>query len=102
MSRATITLEHTFAQTINTAAEYHVFLTPNGDCKGLYVAKKSGSSFEVRELGGGTSNVAFDYRVVAHRKGYENIRLADKTQMFQGIGKGGAQALARFHSPGRR
>ena len=40
--------------------EYHVFLTPNGDCKGLYIAAKTPTSFEVRELGGGTSSVRFD------------------------------------------
>jgi len=26
--------------------------------------------------------LAFDYRIVARRKGYEEIRLADKTQVF--------------------
>ena len=73
----------TFAETVNTAMEYHVFLTPKGDCKGLYVANKTPAGFEVHELGGGQSNVAFDYRIVAHRKGYENVRLADKTKEFQ-------------------
>ena len=51
---ATIALDPTFAQTVNTSAGYHVFLTPNGDCKGLYVSQKSATSFEVHELGGGT------------------------------------------------
>jgi hypothetical protein len=74
---ATISLEPTFAQTVNTGMDYHVFLTPNGDCKGLYVSNKTAAGFEVRELGGGTSNVAFDYRIVAKRKGYENVRLAE-------------------------
>ena len=80
---AVITLEPTFAQTVNTGADYHVFLTPNGECKGLYVTQKTEESFVVRELGGGTSNIAFDYRIMAVRKGYENIRLADKTKQFQ-------------------
>jgi len=91
---ATINMEATFAQTINTGMEYHVFLTPNGDCKGLYVASKSRSSFQVRELGGGTSNVSFDYRIVARRKGYEQIRLADKTEMF----RSGSRTSAGSHS----
>ena len=30
--------------------EYRVFLTPEGNCKGLYVTNKTPSSFEVREL----------------------------------------------------
>jgi hypothetical protein len=49
-------------------ADYHVFATPEGDCRGLYVRRKSAKGFEVRELGGGKSNVAFFYRIVARRK----------------------------------
>lgn len=79
---AVIALESTFAQTVNTA-NYHVFLTPNGDCKGLYVSQKGAGAFEVRELSGGTSNISFDYRIVAERRGYENVRMADKTQLFE-------------------
>jgi hypothetical protein len=29
----------------------------------------------VRELGGGSANVSFDYRIVAHRLGHEATRL---------------------------
>jgi hypothetical protein len=79
---AVVDVEQTFGQTINTDINYHVFLTPNGDCKGLYVAQKSATSFVVRELGGGTSNIAFDYRIMAKRKGYEQIRLADRTKLM--------------------
>jgi hypothetical protein len=79
---AVVNIESTFAQTVNSGVEYHVFLTPKGDCKGLYVANETADSFEVRELGGGTANIAFDYRIMAHRKGYENVRLADKTERF--------------------
>ncbi len=70
---AHVEIDSTFVQTINTEMTYHVFLTPNGDCKGLYVARKTATSFEVRELGGGQTNVTFDYRIVARRKGYENV-----------------------------
>jgi hypothetical protein len=90
---AVIPFESTFAQTVNTAS-YHVFLTPNGDCKGLYVSQKGSGGFEVRELGGGTSNIAFDYRIVAERRGYENIRMADKTLLF-----GRAAGLKHSHHP---
>jgi hypothetical protein len=79
---ATITLDPTFSQTVNTGTEYHVFLTAKGDCKGLYVANESATGFEVRELSGGTSDVGFDYRIVAKRVGYENVRLADLTEQF--------------------
>jgi hypothetical protein len=77
---AVVNIESVFGETVNTGVDYHVFLTPNGDCKGLYVAQKSPTSFVVRELGGGTASVAFDYRIMAKRKGYEQIRLADKTK----------------------
>jgi hypothetical protein len=54
----TVALEPTFRQTVNTDADYHVFLTPNGDSRGLYVTQKTAVSFEVREQGGGTSSIA--------------------------------------------
>jgi len=82
---ARIDLDPTFAQTVNTNVSYRVFLTPGGECKGLYVSQKSATSFEVRELGGGTSNIAFDYRIMAKRNGFENVRLADVTQKYQEI-----------------
>jgi hypothetical protein len=53
----------------------HVFLTPLGDCKGLYVRRRSAGGFDVQELGGGTSSLKFSYRIVAKRKGTENKRL---------------------------
>jgi len=92
---AVIRLEKIFAQTVNTGMDYHVFLTPNGDCKGLYVTKKTATSFEVHELGGGKSSTGFDYRIMAKRKGYEGMRLADKTKEFAAAaaaaGKGGKE-----------
>jgi hypothetical protein len=77
-----IALEPTFAQTVNTTNGYHVFLTPRGECEGLYVSNVNANSFTVRELHHGVSNVEFDFRIVAPRKGYENIRLADKTSLM--------------------
>ncbi len=82
---AVVQLESVFAQTVNTGTEYHVFLTPKGDCKGLYVSNETADSFEVHELGGGKATIAFDYRIVARRKGYEAIRLADKTKQFANV-----------------
>ena len=78
---ARVQLETTFAHTVNVGVDYHVFVTPKGDCKGLYVANESAGGFDVRELGGGQSNIAFDYRIVARRKGFENLRLADATEI---------------------
>ncbi len=39
--------------------------------------------FEVHELHRGNSNVAFDYRIVALRRGYENVRLEDMTEQVK-------------------
>jgi len=74
---ARIDLDPLFIETVNTDAAYHVFLTPNGDCQGLYVELKTARGFQVRELGNGSSAVKFDYRVVARRKGYETVRLQE-------------------------
>ncbi|MBV8674146.1 MAG: hypothetical protein JOZ33_11985, partial [Acidobacteriaceae bacterium] len=82
---AAVALEPTFAETVNGASDYHVFLTPEGDCRGLYVSRKTASGFEVRELGGGQSTVAFDYRIVALRRGFENVRLEDVTERWNKV-----------------
>lgn len=70
-----VEIDPLFAKSVNLNVEYHVFLTPLGDCNGLYIANKTATGFEVRELGGGTTNVAFDYRIVAKRAGYENTHM---------------------------
>jgi hypothetical protein len=41
------------------------------------VARKTSAGFEVREHGGGGSNVAFDYRIVVSRRGHETVRMAE-------------------------
>jgi len=70
----TVFVDAKFVQTVNMNG-YHVFVTPKGDCKGLFVSNETSKSFEVRELGGGQSSVQFDYRIVAHRNGYDSLRL---------------------------
>lgn len=44
-----------------------VYVTLEGDCKGVYVTNKSGEGFTVKELQGGTSNAAFSWQLVASR-----------------------------------
>jgi hypothetical protein len=73
---AVVAIDPLYSETVNTEIDYHVFLTPRGECKGLYVTNQKGSSFEVRELNGGNSDISFSYRIVAKRKGYEDVRLA--------------------------
>jgi len=74
---AWVPLEGSFAEATNATVTYHVFLTANGDSNGLYVSRKTPTGFEVREHGGAASNVAFDYRIVVRRRGYESIRMAE-------------------------
>ncbi len=76
---AVVALDPDFIETVNTDMDYKVFPVPNGDCKGLYVTNKTAHSFEVRELGSGTSSVSFDYRITALRRNYEQVRFADHT-----------------------
>jgi hypothetical protein len=71
--QATIELDKVFVETVNTEMQYHVFLTPNGDCT-PYVTQKTSLSFKV-VLHDGEPNCAFDYRIIAKRKGYEQTRL---------------------------
>ena len=80
---AVITIDANFAETVTNSADYRIFLTPNGDSKGLYVTNKTATSFEVRESGGGTASIDFDYRIVAKRRGYEAQRMTDVTEQFR-------------------
>ncbi|HTY77881.1 MAG TPA: hypothetical protein VMI34_08695 [Candidatus Bathyarchaeia archaeon] len=73
--RATVRLDRGFAAVVRRD-QLHVFLTPEGDCRGLYVRRKSASGFEVRELQGGSSSLRFTYRVVARRKDVRAPRFA--------------------------
>ena len=83
--KTTVTLDKQFAAVVKND-DYSVFPVPEGDCKGLYVANQTPTSFEVRELQGGTSSIPFSYRVVARRKDdvgkrLEKITLADETKL---------------------
>ncbi len=81
---AQVAIDPVFASSVDLNGEYHVFLTPLGDSNGLYVANKTATGFEVRESGGGTSNIGFDYRIVAHRAGYESLRMPLREESLLG------------------
>jgi len=75
---ATISFDSIFAQTVNLTETYHVYLTPIGDEPVLlFVTHKGPASFTVRgvTLNGQPASVAFDWRMVAKRLGYEDQRL---------------------------
>jgi hypothetical protein len=77
--RAVVKLDADFAKVIKRGG-YRVFVTPEGDCRGLYV-RRSSASFEVRELTAGKSSVAFSYRIVGRRKDIEQHRRFAKVDM---------------------
>ncbi len=71
----TINLDPLFLQTVVIDEEHPmvVFLQENGDSKGLYV-EPGQTSFTVKEKSGGTSDVSFSYKVMAHRVHYQDFR----------------------------
>ena len=66
---AHIELDETFTKnvTINDKHPLRVIIQLEGDCKGVFVANKTANGFDVKELQGGTSSVAFTYFVTANR-----------------------------------
>lgn len=65
-----------------------VTLTPlDAASKGLAVVEKTARGFVVKELGGGTGNYQFDWRVEGVRKGYEDFEvIRDKAEMERMLG----------------
>ncbi len=70
-----VRFDSAFSGTIDAARGYQVFLTPDGDTRGLYVAAKYEGGFIIRENEHGRSSVYFDYRIVAHPHGASDARL---------------------------
>ena len=75
-----VKLDANFAKVIKHG-DYRVFVTPEGNCHGLDVRRKSANNFEVRELTGGKSSVAFSYRIVGRRKDIKQPRRFAKIDM---------------------
>jgi hypothetical protein len=55
--------------------DYQVFLTPYGNCEGLYVSERGPAGFTVGELHDGKSDIEFGYRIVAKRHDAPTSRL---------------------------
>ncbi len=72
---AAVRLDPAFANTMDMRKSYLVFITPDGDSRGLYTTQKTAGGFVVRENGGGRSTLAFDYRIVAKPFGNNSPRL---------------------------
>jgi hypothetical protein len=73
--RAYVPLGADFANVIDQRTTYLVFVTPEGNSRGLYVSDKSHIGFAVHENEGGRSTVVFSYRIVAKPYGEDETRL---------------------------
>jgi hypothetical protein len=73
--RAHVGIRPDFGSAIDRGSRYLVFITPEGDSRGLYVVDKAISGFDVRESQDGRSNIAFSYRIVATPFGVRDERL---------------------------
>ncbi|HEY1407350.1 MAG TPA: hypothetical protein VF434_00325 [Promineifilum sp.] len=72
---ALVKIDPVFAETVNLAKPYHVFLQAYGDTE-LYVTKRTADSFEVWATGeSANKDVEFSYRIVGKRLGFEDHRL---------------------------
>ena len=67
--KAIINLDPDFSKNIEVDSKHplRVFIQLEGDCNGVYVTNKTQNSFDVVELKGGNSNVAFSWSVTANR-----------------------------------
>jgi hypothetical protein len=74
--KAHIEIDPIFLQTVTIDDDnpMRVFIQPNGESNGLIVIKGK-TGFDVFEQNGGTSNIEFDYRILAKRKYFEKDRL---------------------------
>jgi hypothetical protein len=77
--QAEVELDADYAAVVDSD-DYYVFLTPEGDSNGLYVASKTSTGFQVREQQRGTGSLPFTYRVAARPKGSPRQRLAALTK----------------------
>jgi hypothetical protein len=91
---ARVQIDPAFASAVATDA-YHVFLTPLGDCRGLYVSQMDAAGFTVHELQHGQSSLTFSYRVVARRSDVTAPRFARVTLPVAPT----TQATAAVHPP---
>jgi len=79
---AQITIDPDYLSVVDLTPTSPVFLTPQADCNGLFVAERTENGFVVRELRGGTSSISFTYRIMARRADIDAIRL-DRSKAVQ-------------------
>jgi hypothetical protein len=73
--KAHVALDAAYANVVDRHSPYLVFITPEGQNRGLYVTHREASGFTVMENPGGSGSVAFAYRIVAKPYGETGARL---------------------------
>jgi hypothetical protein len=99
--RAFVKIDAALADVIDLRSGYHVFITPDGDSKGLYVTRGP-DGFLVREQQGGHSSLEFEYRIVAKPREENGARLArvsDVSPHAEVIGGGGSKKPQQIPLP---
>jgi len=80
--RAVIQIDPLFAETVNLGEPYHVFVQlKDSKCEGVAVEDETAINFAVVELRNGNSNAEFSYRIVAKRRGFEEVRLEERPNL---------------------
>jgi hypothetical protein len=82
---AVVAFAPAFARAMNPRRAYHVLLTPDGDTRGLFVARKDTRGFVVREVQGGRGSFAFDYHVYAETLDAANVQLPPVQRQVQTV-----------------
>lgn len=88
--QAQVRIDVAFANVIDQRANYLVFITPEGESRGLYVVNKTPAGFTVRENQSGRATIPFSYRIVARPFGDTSPRLPATVMR--------APALAKLHA----
>ncbi|UCF35191.1 MAG: hypothetical protein JSV78_07775 [Phycisphaerales bacterium] len=78
--RARVPLGETFKWVTNPDIGLTAHLTLRGDAPGLYVESLTTAELVVREVGGGTSDVDFDYIVYGLRIGFEEVGIVQEKE----------------------
>jgi hypothetical protein len=73
--QAIVRFDQAWKRTIDPSAGYVVFVSAEGETRGLYVTDRTPEGFAVHENTGGRSNLPFSYRVVATPYGAHLARL---------------------------
>jgi hypothetical protein len=73
--KASITFNEDFAALIDKSATPVITITPIGDCNGIHIENITSSGFTIAENQHGTSNVSFNYIVIAKRVDADNVSI---------------------------